>query len=63
MTAPRFELASQRQKVSRLPTKPPGRPAVQVYLDWVSTGMVFKRNLNASKPSEHPPQVEECLKV
>ena len=26
MTAPRFELTSQRQKVSRLPTKPPGRP-------------------------------------
>ena len=24
---------------------------------------VFKRNLDASKPSEHPPQVEECLKV
>ena len=24
---------------------------------------VFKKNLNASKPSEHPPQVEECLKV
>ena len=23
---------------------------------------VFKKNLNASKPSEHPPQVEECLK-
>ena len=24
----------------------------------------FKKNLNASKPSEHPPQVEEeCLKV
>ena len=22
-----------------------------------------KKNLNASKPSEHPPQVEECLKV
>ena len=22
---------------------------------------VFKKNLNASKPSEHPPQVEECL--
>ena len=21
---------------------------------------VFKKNLNASKPSEHPPQVEEC---
>ena len=27
MTAPRFELTSQRQKVSRLPTEPPGRPA------------------------------------
>ena len=25
--------------------------------------LVFKKNLNASKPSEHPPQVEECLKV
>ena len=26
--------------------------------------VVFKKNLNASKPSEHPPQVvEECLKV
>ena len=24
---------------------------------------VFKKNLDASKPSEHPPQVEECLKV
>ena len=24
---------------------------------------VLKKNLNASKPSEHPPQVEECLKV
>ena len=23
----------------------------------------FRKNLNASKPSEHPPQVEECLKV
>ena len=22
---------------------------------------VFRKNLNASKPSEHPPQVEECL--
>ena len=27
MTAPRFELTSQRQKVSRSPTEPPGRPA------------------------------------
>ena len=25
MTAPRIELTSQRQKVSRLPTEPPGR--------------------------------------
>ena len=24
---------------------------------------VIRKNLNASKPSEHPPQVEECLKV
>ena len=24
---------------------------------------ILKKNLNASKPSEHPPQVEECLKV
>ena len=24
---------------------------------------VFKKNLNASKPSEHPPQVKECLHV
>ena len=24
--------------------------------------IVFRKNLNASKPSEHPPQVEECLK-
>ena len=26
VSAPRFELTSQRQKVSRLPNKPPGRP-------------------------------------
>ena len=25
--------------------------------------IVFKKNLNAAKPSEHPPQVEESLKV
>ena len=25
--------------------------------------LMLKKNLNASKPSEHPPQVEECLKV
>ena len=28
-----------------------------------TSDFVFKKNLNASKPSEHPPQVEECLKV
>ena len=28
MTGPRFELTSPRQKVSRLPTEPPGRPVV-----------------------------------
>ena len=28
MTAPVFELTSQRQKVSRLQTEPPGRPVV-----------------------------------
>ena len=27
MTASRFELRSERHKVSRLPTEPPGRPA------------------------------------
>ena len=31
MTAPRFELTSQRQKVSRLQTEPPGRPVQQWY--------------------------------
>ena len=29
----------------------------------IRTRPLFKKNLNASKPSEHPPQVEECLKV
>ena len=28
MTTPRFELTSQRHKVSRLPTEPPGRPVL-----------------------------------
>ena len=28
-----------------------------------SSSLLFKKNLNACKPSEHPPQVEECLKV
>ena len=34
----RFELTSQRQKVSRLPTEPPGRPALfkgAVYTVWI----------------------------
>ena len=30
MTAPTFELRSQRQRVSGLPAEPPGRPALQV---------------------------------
>ena len=30
--APRFELTSQRQKVSRLPTEPPGRPALILFV-------------------------------
>ena len=29
VTPPSFELTSKRQKVSRLPTEPPGRPAMQ----------------------------------
>ena len=28
-----------------------------------SSSLFCKKNLNASKPSEHPPQVEECLKA
>ena len=31
VTAPRLELTSHRQKVSRLPTEPPGRPVVCTY--------------------------------
>ena len=31
MTTSRFELTPQRQKVSRLPTEPPGRPAVMLF--------------------------------
>ena len=30
---------------------------------WYGIVVVFKKNLNASKPSKLPPQVEECLKV
>ena len=33
------------------------------YVNTESIWSLFKKNLNASKPSEHPPQVEECLKV
>ena len=33
MTAPRFEPTSQRQKVSRLPIQPPGRPAYGHYIE------------------------------
>ena len=34
LTAPGFELTSQRQKVSRLSTEPPGRPASCRPLNW-----------------------------
>ena len=42
--------------------------AINVSVQHNSSGLIpdiilFKKNLNASKPSEHPPQVEECLKV
>ena len=32
VTAPGFDLTSQRQRVSRLQTEPPGRPAVYICL-------------------------------
>ena len=35
---------------------------VKLYSSYVCD-FVLKKNLNVSKPSEHPPQVEECLKV
>ena len=33
------------------------------YIVETLSARLFKKSLNASKPSEHPPQVEECLKV
>ena len=42
MTAPRFELTSQRQKVSRLPTEPPGRPAVVLFAKLFSRGTSYR---------------------
>ena len=59
MTAPRFELTSQRQKVSRLPTEPPGRDQVCIYVcmvwsshiaEYGSTGYGLKKNQNAPRP-------------
>ena len=59
VTAPRFELTSQRQKVSRLPTEPPGRPVCKFWTSdlWtnqpgsrrrkVITGFWFFSGLNA----------------
>ena len=35
----------------------------KVAILFVVAASLLKKNLNASKPSEHPPQVEECLKV
>ena len=43
MTAPRFELASQRQMTSRLPTEPPGRPVDMCDTD--SIGGVISSNV------------------
>ena len=40
VTAPRFELTSQRQKVSRLPTEPPGRPIRRVSMVLTMTLML-----------------------
>ena len=39
MTPPRFELTSQRQKVSRLPTDPPGQPAYNLQKSAVAVAL------------------------
>ena len=57
MTAPRFKLTSQRQKVSRLPTEPPGRPVAQ------HVQFNLYKNLNASKHSEHSPDRGKIVKT
>ena len=69
-----IELVSQRVRGLRGTSELPGRwlciyspcnSTVYYYyhVRWCTTLSVFKKNLNASKPCEHPPQVEECLKV
>ena len=53
-------------KISLLHTVVPsfgGSSAMIVGTENPGYEVFFKKNLNASKPSEHPPQVEECLKV
>ena len=56
--------SKSRQKVRRLVVVVVVIVVVVVdYNNNNNTFSVFKKNLNASKPSEHPPQVEECLKV
>ena len=44
MTAPGFELKSQRQNVSRLSNEPPGRPAILYTLHYQSPCRDTKQN-------------------
>ena len=42
MTSPGFELMSHRQKVSKLPTEPPGRPLKIGQMRWKGIRLLFK---------------------
>ena len=48
VTAPIFELGSQRQRVSRLPTEPPRRPAAR------SKNVLVNVNGNGNVNNIHP---------
>ena len=52
----RFMAAWRKEEVDAAEHRQEKREAARL-------GNLFRKNLNASKPSEHPPQVEECLKV
>ena len=54
VTAPRFELTSQRQKVSRFPTEPPGRPA-RTFIHFAISNKIYdtKYERNTSPPTEY----------
>ena len=52
MTAPRSELTSQRQKVSRLPTEPPGRPEARLTAYTILFCIAFPYCLSGSIPKE-----------